>query len=225
MRLEIQALNKIHLLAELSDEDKLKLIRQLHIKKFKRGEQVVIKDQPSTELYFLISGRLKVVDYSSSGREVGFIFIEEGAHFGELAFIDGKPRSASIVATESSTVAILSANEARQLIYTNPIVTEKLFKQLTHIIRQSNEQIVMLGSNSAVIRVRSLLLKYAKSSGKLLIIDKLPTTNELASMANTTRETVSRTLNQLIKMGVIAKQGSQLQILDVKKIEDLNKEP
>jgi len=213
-------LNHIALLADLTEPEKVELLSSLQVRQFKRNEVVVHKGQPSSELFFLLAGRLKVVDYSADGREIGFMFIDAGAHFGELALIDGKPRSASIIATETSIVALLPSVAARKLMYSVPSVSEKLLKQLASIIRQANDHIVMLGNGSAYSRICILLRKYAitRPDG-VVLIKRLPTQNEIAIMTNTTRETVSRTLSQLIERGHIAKSGKQLIILSMDALE------
>lgn len=224
MALQTAVLKQIALLSDLPDEVLVKLASQLHIKEFKKNETVVLKGQPSSELFFLFKGRLKVVDFSANGKEIAFMHINKGSHFGELALIDGKPRSASIVATESSTVAYLSSADAKQLMYTNPSVSEKLLKQLASIIRQNNERIMLLGSASATNRINILLLKYAKVEDQNLVIEKLPTQNEIATMTNTTRETVSRTLARLTELGLIKKEGKRIIIISPKELEKLNQE-
>lgn len=215
MVIKPQEVKNIALLANLSDAEREGVANAMQVRAFKRNEVVVHKGQPSSELYFLLSGRLKVIDYAVDGREIGFIFIDAGSHFGELALIDGKPRSASIVATEVSKVAILPSTAARQLMYAVPSVSEKLLKQLASIIRENNEHIVMLGNGSAHSRICILLRKYAKKQNGIILIERLPTQNEIAIMANTTRETVSRTLNQLIERGYITKSGKRLIILSM----------
>lgn len=221
MSITLNNLNKVALLAGLSKEKKEQLLKQLHVKTFKRNEVVVQKGQPSAELYFLLTGRLKVVDYSPNGKEVGFIFIEAGSHFGELALIDGQPRSATILATEKSEVAILNKASAQLLMYNEPTISESLLKKLSAIIRQNNEHMVMLGNTSAATRINIMLLKYAKEEHGELVIEKLPTQSELATMTNTTRETVSRTLSHLIDQGLIEKQGKRLVILDPEELEEM----
>ncbi|MBY4679059.1 Crp/Fnr family transcriptional regulator [Marinobacterium arenosum] len=221
MTLTLADLHGLPLLGGLDDTKKQALLNQLNVRTYKRNEAVVQKGQPSSELFFLLNGRLKVVDYAPSGREVGFVFIESGSHFGELALIDGKPRSASIVATEKSTVAMLTKQHARTLMYSEPSVSEKLLKQLANIIRQNNEHMVMLGNTSAPTRVNILLLKYASEVNGQLVIEKPPTQSEMAIMTNTTRETVSRTLSQLIEQGVIEKQGKKLTILEPDALEEM----
>lgn len=224
MALTLEDLHSLALLSELDDTKKQTVLNQLNAKYYKRNEVVVQKGQPSSELFFLISGRLKVVDYALNGREVGFVFIEAGSHFGELALIDGKPRSASILATEKATVAVLPKQHAQTLMYSEPSVSKKLLKQLANIIRQNNEHMVMLGNTSAPNRVNILLMKYAQDINGVLTIEKPPTQTEIATMTNTTRETVSRTLSQLIDSGYIEKQGKKLTIIDPDGLERMMEE-
>ncbi|MCV6588623.1 MAG: Crp/Fnr family transcriptional regulator [Marinobacterium sp.] len=221
MTLTLRDIENVALLSDLDLTQKQQLLSQMLVRTYKRNEVVVQKGQPSSELFFLLSGRLKVVDYSPGGREVGFIFIESGSHFGELALIDGKPRSASILATEKATVAILPKQHARTLMYSEPSVSEKLLKQLSNIIRMNNEHMVMLGNTSAPNRVNILLMKYARPVDGQLIIEKPPTQSEMAMMTNTTRETVSRTLSQLIGQGLIRKDGKKITIADPAAMEEM----
>lgn len=209
----------IELLSGLTDPELETVAAAIHLKEFRRNDVVVHKGQPSSELYFLLKGRLKVIDYSTDGREVGFIFINKGSHFGELALIDGKSRSASIIATETSLVAVLPGTAAKNLMYEVPTVSEKLLKQLATIIRANNEHIVMLGNGSAYTRICILLRKYTRDDNGTLVIERLPTQTEIAIMTNTTRETVSRTLNQLVDQGIVQKSGKRLIILASEALE------
>ncbi len=222
--IKLQEINQIALLEGLPAHDKAALAKKLQFKKFKRGEIVINKGQPPSGLFFLLNGRLKVVDYAANGREIGFVFFEQFAHFGELSLLDNKPCSASIIATEPSTVAFLPMGEARRLIYSTPSISEKLLTQLATVIRKNNEHIVMLGSNNAHSRVCNLLLKQAHTKGGELLIDQLPTHSEIATMTNTTRETVSRTLNRLAEQGHIKKSGRFIVILSKSRLSALSEE-
>lgn len=222
--IKLQEVNQIDLLEGIPSHEKVALSKKFQFRIFKRGEIVINKGQPPSGLFFLLNGRLKVVDYSASGREIGFIFIEQFAHFGELSLLDNKPCSASIIATAPSTVAFLPIGEARKLIYSTPSISEKLLTQLATIIRKNNEHIVMLGSNNAHSRICNLLLKQAQNQNGKLLINQLPTHNEIATMTNTTRETVSRTLNRLAEQGHIKKSGRFIVILSKSRLNALSEE-
>ena len=222
MKLQSFDFDKIPLLEGLDPIIMKALLVHFHVRTYAKNESVVQKGLASAELYFLISGRLKVVDFIQSGREIGFVFIKPGMHFGELALIDGRPRSASIIATESSIVIVLPKKQAQQLIFNVPHVSKKLLLQLTDTIRKNNEHIMLLGSGSAYCRIYKLLLQQIEHIGGEATIEHLLTQHEMAMMTNTTRETVSRAISQLQDMGVIRKEGRNLIVQKVDALKHLS---
>jgi len=210
MKLQSSDLDKMRLLDALDAVEKMALVSHFHSRSYVKNESVLQKGLASSELYFLVSGRLKVVDFIQSGREIGFVFINPGMHFGELSLIDGRPRSASIIATESSVVIVLPKEHAEKLIFTAPDVSKKLLLQLADTIRKDNEHIMLLGSGSAYSRIYKLLLQQVVCGESESIIKHILTQHEMAMMTNTTRETVSRSISQLQAMGVVRKEGRKL---------------
>jgi CRP-like cAMP-binding protein len=222
MKIQISDLDKMHLLDGLDPVLKKALLIHFHVRTYAKNESVVQKRLASAELYFLLSGRLKVVDFIQSGREIGFVFINPGMHFGELALIDGRPRSASIIATEPSVVIVLPKKQAQQLIFAVPHVSKKLLLQLTDTIRKDNEHIILLGSGSAYCRIYKLLIQQVEQIEGECIIDHILTQHEMAMMTNTTRETVSRAISQLQNMGVVKREGKKLIIEKIDALKHLS---
>jgi CRP/FNR family cyclic AMP-dependent transcriptional regulator len=136
--------------------------------------------------------------------------------------IDGRPRSASIIATESSVVIVLPKKQAQQLIFAVPHVSKKLLIQLTDTIRKDNEHIIMLGSGSAFSRIYRLLLQQIEQVEGEAIIERILTQHEMAIMTNTTRETVSRAISQLQEMGVVKKEGKKIIVQKVDALKHLS---
>jgi CRP/FNR family cyclic AMP-dependent transcriptional regulator len=222
MKLQISDLDQMQLLEGLGPVIKQELLTHFHVRTYAKNESVVQKGLASAELYFLVSGRLKVVDFIQSGREIGFVFISPGMHFGELALIDGRPRSASIIATEPSIVLVLPKKQAQQLIFEVPHVSKKLLLQLTDTIRKDNEHIILLGSGSAFCRIYRLLLQQMERVDGEAIIERTFTQHEMAIMTNTTRETVSRAISQLQGMGVVKKEGKRLMVQKIDALKHLS---
>jgi len=157
-------------------------------------------------LLFVLTGRLQAVDLTEDGREIGLSFLIPGDYFGELSIIDGLPRSASVVASEKSLIALLPRNTALTLIYQNPLVAERMFKKMAASIRSAANYRAILGIPSAMQRVFALLNQFAKlAPGGLVVIEKMPTQQEIAIMVNTSRETVSRAIQVLLQKGVVEK--------------------
>lgn len=199
-------LNHIPLLAGLEQPILEQVGSALQFRTFERGAYVLHKGSAGEHLLFLLSGRLHVVDLTEDGREVGLSFLSPGDYTGELAVIDGHPRSASVVASEPSLLAFLPRAQALKLIYSHPLVAERVLKRLAAKIRTASSYRAILGIPNAFQRVFALLRLMAQPSpGGLVVIANMPTQQEIAAMANTSRETVSRALHVLIQKKIVEK--------------------
>jgi len=205
-RVAVNVLAKIPLLAELPEDLLKELAAETKPVRFAKREFVMHKGDAHTDLLFLLEGRLMVVDITKEGRQTGLNFIIPGDFFGELASIDGLPRSATIVAAAPSVVAMLPRHTARKLIFCNPIVAERMLKHVSLKLRASIEYRVLLGIPSAFGRVFALLHMLAvPDSGNLLTIENIPTHEQIGLMTNTSRETVTRALQVLYEQKILEK--------------------
>lgn len=176
-----------------------------------KREIALHKGAAADGLYFVIKGRLQVIDEAAGGREVGLGFLSAGDFFGELSIIDGQPRSATVVATEPSLVIIVPVAAARELFYRQPLVAERLLKHFARKLRLTSEYQAILNLPNAYQRVCAFLTCLAEAqAGGGNVIDRLPTQHEIAIMVNTSRETVSRTLHLLIERGILQKDARRL---------------
>jgi len=219
-RFILGCLNQCSLFQELEEERLAWILRHLKIRQFQREEQVLGMGEPSDAMGLLLKGQLKAVAYSSSGREIGFSLIRAVQHFGELSLIDGQPRSAAVLAVETSIVAFLPRKPALELMVNEPSVSARMMVGLTQLVRRCNQQIMLLGYQQAHSRVCALLLRsrFEKTPDGLKVLD-FPSQREAASLTNTSRETVSRVLGQLQEAGVINKKGRTVWILDLPGLE------
>lgn len=193
----------------------------MRIRRFQRREFVIHKDLPSDGLSFLIQGRLQVVDVGEDGREVGLNFIEPGDFVGEMSVIDERPPSASVLAIADSIVALLPRGASRQLFFGHPVVAERMMRHLTARLRNVSALRAILGIPDAFQRVYALIKHFAgPDRGKLITIENMPTHQQLAIIANTSRETVTRALRNLIQKEVLEK---DLRRLIIRKPEALER--
>lgn len=210
----------IPILQGLSPETMAQVERALIARRFAKGDYVVHKGGPGDALMFLLAGRLQVVNMTIDGKEIGLSFIKPGDYFGELSIIDDQPRSASVIATEPSLVALLPRTQAQALIYKNPPVAEKILRRMAAGLRNASNYRAILGIPNAFQRVYTLLLQFsATAPGGLVVIENLPRQQEIAIMVNTSRETVSRAVQELIQRGIVEK---DLRRLIVRKPEALS---
>lgn len=187
-----------------------RLLQQIGVamqyRKINKGDYILHKGGSGEHLFFLLAGRLRVVDLTEDGREMGLSLLAPGDYFGELSIIDGLPRSASVIAMENSLISQLPAAQALQLIYSNSLIAERVMKRLAMTIRKAAYHRSILGLPNAHQRVFALLAQMMQPApGGMSVIDNPPTQQDIAIMANTSRETVSRALNSLIQRGVVEK--------------------
>ncbi len=201
-----------------------KLERSCKWKWYGVSEQVIDQHSDSQDVFFVIEGRVRIVNYSIFGREITLDDIKAGHHFGELAAIDKKPRSASVISLVPSLLAIMPAKSFFWLLYSYPEVSMKQMKNLTRIIRESTDRIMELSTLAAKNRVQAELLRQAKdgvAKGNTAEISPVPIHGDIASRVSTTRETVARVLGQLAHRGIIERRKEVLVIHDVLKLEEL----
>ena len=222
--LEGTSLIGIELLSDLPTKALDALSKRCSWRTYQVNEQVINRQSDSCDLYFIVDGRARVVNYSLSGREVTFDDREGGTYFGELAAIDGEPRSANVVALEETVVASLSQTDFHDLLNTYPIVAVRILKNLAKIVRISTDRIMDLTTLGANNRVHAELLRLAKPGmmdDNTARISPIPIHGDIASRVSTTRETVARVFSDLSREGILQRDRDTLIILNVDALTDI----
>jgi CRP/FNR family cyclic AMP-dependent transcriptional regulator len=181
------------------------------------GKAVLLRSEEKSDVYFLVSGQLRVTTYSANGRQVTFRDSLEGDHFGDIAAIDGKPRSADVVTLKPSVVASLDRAAFLELLREEPLVAERVMRGLAALVRQLSERVLDLSTLAVQNRVHAELLRMARVAGiadNRARLEPAPTHAALASQISTNREQVTRELNALRRAGVLAKEGKALVVAD-----------
>ncbi len=211
-----QSLTGIGLLDGLSADALRSIEKSCNWRIYSRDEQILDRDSDSRDVYFVVNGEVQVVNYSMTGREIAFARVRQGGYFGELAAIDGKPRSANVVAAGKSLIASLPRSRFEPLLLEHPRLAMRVIERLAHIVRLCDNRIMDLSTLCAVQRVQQETLHLAeleeKQNGELAIAT-LPTHKDIAARASTSCETVARVLKQLDDAGIIERTGKTLRIL------------
>lgn len=216
--MDISVLKYIPLFSELSDDD-LREIVKLAVRQFyKKDNMILIEEEIGSTMFIILEGRVKISRISDEGREVILSILSEGDFFGEMSILDGQNRSANVVTLEDSKIMVVRREDFLQMLHDYPQIAINLLKELAHRLRRSDSQIKSLSLQNATGKVASTLLRIADDSGKIHMgqveIPRLPPQQDLANMAGTSRETISRVLKTLAKKGYLKKEGSRLIILD-----------
>ena len=211
----------IALLKDLPASERMRLEQNCHWRRYSADEQIVDRQAESSDLCFVVEGRVRVVNYSASGREITLDDLGAGEYFGELAAIDGRPRSANVMALSSTLIATLSREQFRALAEMYPRLGFQVMERLASMVRHSTERIMDLSTLAANNRVLAELLREARVNMKgdnEARISPIPVHGDLASRVSTTRETVARVLGELTRQGIVMRTKDSLVIRDVARL-------
>jgi CRP/FNR family transcriptional regulator/CRP/FNR family cyclic AMP-dependent transcriptional regulator len=184
---------------------------------FPADNLIILAEDAGDSLFIIFRGQVKVSIINEDGREVILAMLGPGDFFGEMSLLDGKPRSANVIATEETELLTLFRSDFLHLVERLPEVAVKVIAALTARLRKADRKIESLALMDVSGRVATVLLQIAEESGTVtprgVAIRSRPTQQELANMAGTSRETVSRVLKRLEEQGYIATQGREIVIL------------
>lgn len=216
--MDVGFLKYIPLFSELTDDDLREILKLAMRQVYKKDNMVLIEEEIGSTMFIILDGRVKISRISDDGREVILSILSEGDFFGEMSILDGQNRSANVVTLDDSKIMIIRREDFLKMLHDYPQIAINLLKELAGRLRRSDAQIKSLSLQNATGKVASTLLRIADDSGKIHLgqveIPRLPPQQDLANMAGTSRETISRVLKSLTKQGYLKKDGSRLIIKD-----------
>jgi CRP/FNR family transcriptional regulator, cyclic AMP receptor protein len=192
---------------------------------YNKNDVVLMEEEVGTALFVIVNGKVKVARSSNDGKEVILTILSDSDFFGEMAILDGLTRSATVVAIEESELFLIQRNDFLNLLREYPEVSISLLQELTKRLRSADMKIKALSLKDAEGKVATVILQLADDVGKIkhgmVEIERLPLQQDLANMAGTSRETISRTLHTFAKKKLIEVEGSKLRILDYEKFKEI----
>lgn len=198
--------------------------RQCAWRHFEAGRQLVGREQADRDLHLIVAGTVRVTSYSPDGRETSFRDLPVGTSFGELSALDGRPRSADVVALTPGLLASMPPAAFRSLLRQEWTVNERVLLRLTDLARGLIERVLDLSTLSVQQRVCLELLRLAHASGptgNTARIDPAPKHAELAHLVSTYREQITRELSALARAGVLARESGALVVQDVARLQQM----
>lgn len=215
--MDISLLRKVPLFEVLKDEDLEAIARVTITRSYDKDQGIILAEEEGDALFIIASGQVKVSIVSEDGREVILSLLGEGAVFGELSLLDGKPRSANVVATQDTALYMVRRADFLQLVYKVPQIAIGLLAELAARLRKTDRKIEGLALLDVASRISETLLQLAEEQGSQtefgVSLSARPTHQQLANMSGTTRETVSRVLKRLENQGYISTEGRSITIL------------
>ncbi len=203
----IPFLQKSSLFSGSPIEDLRKLAAHSRVVDFKKEDPIIQQEDDGANFFLILNGRVKVTRYTEDGKEIILDTLSEGDHFGEMALLDGRPRSASVTASTPVKVAIIDRASFIRFLQQCPTALEHLLKELSLRLRQADRRIEELSTLGLVERLKKILADIGKEEGQNseegFILNELPTHQELANMVGASRARVSEALAHLKRVRFI----------------------
>ena len=211
---KVEHLRKVPIFSDLSDSDLKKISEKMISRLYEKGKMILLEQSQGETFFIIISGVVKVTRLSDDGREVILAILGESDFFGEMSLLDGEGRSANIVANEQSEVVTLSRSDFLDCLQKYPKIAIALLEELAVRLRKSDQHIESLSLSDSEQRIGITLIRLAEELGTIkqgdVNIKNLPYQQDIANMAGTSRETVSRTLKLLETKNLLKRDGRNL---------------
>ncbi len=210
-------------LGALNEAAYVALDRRWTVGEYRKDQMVMHLQETNTDVFFLLTGSVRVALFTEAGREVSVLTLRKGDCFGEFSAIDGAPRSASIEALEPCLTARLSADDFRDTLRTTPDLSLKMLELLVAKLRGLTSKVSDFNAMNADQRIRAELLRLAQdaSGGRdEFVIERPPTQAEIAARVFSNRETVAREMGRLKNAGLLARQGRGLHVVSLMALQE-----
>lgn len=189
-------LNKVSLFANLPQKSLDELERLSVLRRFPKNTILFIEGDESTHLYVVKEGKVSASVSGEDGREVILNYMGVGEYFGELALLDGKPRSATVRTVTACEIIAVSRSSFQDLLKTDPSFVLQVTSELTGRVRALTDSVKDLALLDVYGRVSNVLEKLSDDNGR--IDNPKVTHQDIANMVGSSREMVSRIMKQLI---------------------------
>ena len=211
-------LQDISIFSGLKQEEVRKIADFCMPRTYPKNSMIILEEEFGDTVFAICEGTVKITRVNDEGKEVILALLGPGEIFGEMAIIDGESRSANALAQENCTLLAFPQNEFLKILKTYFEVSFSLMGELARRLRKSDQQIEALSLSDAENRIGVSMLNLAEDMGSIrkgkVTIEKLPFQQDIANMAGTSRETVSRVLKMFEEKNLIIKTGHRLVIPD-----------
>jgi len=226
----VELLRSVPLFSDLEQGELENFSRVAVARSFPAGTRVFHEGDHSDACYIVREGSFRVTREHSDGRAITLATLGAGDIFGELAMLDGEVRSASVEALTDGELLALPAGEVRALLGRHPEITVKLIAALVRRLRTANERISRQSFQTVPSRVAGVLLQLvseeaprqpdeARAGAEAGVTIRMNQA-DLAQLAGTSRESVSRFLADLERAGIVRPGRGRVTVLEPEKLRN-----
>ncbi len=219
-----QLLAQVSIFQDLPPAELEHLSTLIRPRRYAKGEVIFHQGDVGTALYIIRKGEVAIRLSSADGKEVILALLDRGDFFGELALLDGEPRSTDAVAREEADLLALQREDFRHFLDARPQVALGLLATLSRLVRHVTQLVhdtTFLDARKRLVRV---LLDLARNQGQPaaggLVIPQRLTQSELANLCGLTRESTNKWLRFYVREGLLSYEGGRITLVKPGKLDD-----
>ena len=179
------------------------------------GQTLFLKGDPGDALYGVRRGRILITTSTSGGKQLTLNVLGSGDVFGEVALLDGRPRSADALASGATELFMIRRSDFQNLLRQQPEIALKIIELLCDRVRWTSERMEEASLLALPLRLARRLLKLADDFGEEILISQ----DELSVLVGAARETVNRQLQQWQRAGIIELGRARIQVRDLRGLQ------
>jgi CRP-like cAMP-binding protein len=202
MQLDRSLVRTLPLFEIFNDAELDQLVPYLRLIQADKARTILPQGTLAKGIYTVLKGRLKIHSTDLNSKETGFVYLETGTFFGELSVIDAIPSMVNVDTTEGSALILIPMAMAKKLLHEHSGFNQLILKKLANSLKNTNLRVIMLSAKSNQ-RILYFLRTSGIASPQGIVNGRMFTHEEISSMTNLSRETVSRNLSELQTNGKI----------------------
>ena len=216
-------LKHVPLFQHLSEDDRIRLAESIKLQRLKKGEILFNKGGAGDALYIIKKGRIKIFLSSHAGDEVLLAIFSEADFFGEMALLDGMPRSADAIAIEPTELLLLNRNDFISFLNHNSNAVQAVLQSLSQRLRRTDDLLedtcFLQISERFAKKLVELAMQHGRREGDVIFIDLSLTQKDMASMVGATRESINKELRTLREKGLVSIQENMICIHNLERLK------
>ena len=218
----LKFLRKVPLLKQLDEKNLREIYKISRVREFGPGETIFIKASQANHMFVVLEGRVKIFTRSGGKKRKTFAYLRPGDFFGEMALLEGKPRSAGAEAADYSKLLVIENRDFQRLLKQDKSLAIFLLQAVSARLRKANEEIEALLFRNILGRVAKTLNELSRRgeavAGGVLLGERY-TQQELADLVGTTREPLTRAVSALRRAQLVELRGERYFIKDPAKLQ------
>jgi len=220
-------LENFNLFGELKQNSMMELNKISSMKEVEKNQPIYFPHEPSSSIFFLKTGRVKISKYNTDGKEMVVAFINPGEVFGEMSYLDEGERTDIAVTMDPSLICAINKDDFSQFVEKNPTLNKRLTRIIGLKLKSYSERIEDLIFKDAKQRVISFLIKISNDNGKQIgdqiFVKPFLKHQDIADLTACARQTVNDVLTDLREKSIIDFDRKKLVINKLVELQELLK--